>query len=160
MSTPLTLQRPFGSPPKASIGPDKELESNKSLSSHFHHNAFIPGFRNQPPFRVWFCYNWLDIATQLLCLLAALLIYQFSPPLMPRYFPLYAGVERSSWGHKYGRPYMKEYINTWVSAVVSYAVPAAVMGAIGLWGTRDFWDGNAAVRSSYYQSTLCELRSD
>jgi diacylglycerol diphosphate phosphatase/phosphatidate phosphatase len=37
-------------------------------------------------------------------------------------------------------------VDTIVSAVVSFVVPAAIMGAIALWGTRKFEDGNAAVR--------------
>jgi len=80
-----------------------------------------------------------------LCLVAALLIYLFVPPLLPRYFPLYAGIENSAWGLKYAQPYRHEYITTAISALVSYLVPAAIMGAIALWGTRNFRDGNAAV---------------
>ncbi|CAO2652330.1 Nn.00g006130.m01.CDS01 [Neocucurbitaria sp. VM-36] len=110
-------------------------------------NALKPGFHDRPPFKRWVRQNWSDIATQLLCLLTAFLIYTLAPPLLPRYFPLYPGIERSSFGRKYGQPYIGEYITTIVSAVVSFAVPAAIMGAIGLWGTRQFADGNAAVSS-------------
>jgi diacylglycerol diphosphate phosphatase/phosphatidate phosphatase len=64
---------------------------------------------------------------------------------MPRYFPYYPGIEKSSWGMAHSRPCIKEYVNTIVSAVVSFVVPAAVMGVIALWGTRRFEDGDAAV---------------
>jgi hypothetical protein len=108
--------------------------------------ALIPGFRNQPPFMVWLRHSWLDILTQLLCLLVAEIIYLFARPLMPRYFPLYPGVYLSPWGLRHGKPYLTEYITTLVSAIVSFAVPFVVMGAIGLWWVRDFWDTDAAVR--------------
>jgi hypothetical protein len=111
-------------------------------------DAWKPGFRNPPPFSVFFARNWTDILTQLLCLLCAFCIYTWVPPIMPRYFPLYAGVEQSDWGMRHSMPLQTEYINTWVSAVVSYFVPVVVMGAIGLWGTRNFADGNAGVRMS------------
>ena len=104
-----------------------------------------PGFRNAPPFRVFVRRNWLDIVTQLVCVLVAWAIYLLAKPLMPRYFPLYPGVGTSAWGLKYGKPLLTEYVSTPVSAAVSFAVPLLVMGAFGLWGTRDFWESNAAV---------------
>lgn len=107
-----------------------------------------PGFRNAPPFRVFVRRNWLDIVTQLVCVLVAWAIYLLAKPLMPRYFPLYPGVGTSAWGLKYGKPLLTEYVSTPVSAAVSFTVPLLVMGAFGLWGTRDFWESNAAVRPS------------
>lgn len=104
-----------------------------------------PGFRNAPPFRVFVRRNWLDIVTQLVCLLVAWMIYLFAKPLMPRYFPLYPGIGTSAWGLNHGKPLLREYVSTPVSAVVSFVVPLLVMGAFGLWGTRDFWESNAAV---------------
>jgi diacylglycerol diphosphate phosphatase/phosphatidate phosphatase len=53
---------------------------------------------------------------------------------------------------KHSQPYLKEYIDTTVSAIVSFAVPAAIMGAIALWGTRGFGDGNAAVCLAFLPS--------
>ena len=46
---------------------------------------------------------------------------------------------------------MTEYVSTPVSAAVSFLVPLVVMGAFGLWGTRDFGETNAAV--GYFTST-------
>ncbi|KAH8731566.1 phosphatidic acid phosphatase type 2/haloperoxidase, partial [Phaeosphaeriaceae sp. PMI808] len=109
------------------------------------YSALIPGFHNPPPFLVFLRRNWYDILTQFLCVTTAALLYYFCPPVTPRYFPLYRGVEQSAWGLKHGHPYIKEYVTTIVSAVVSFAIPAAIMGAIALWGTRSFEDGNAAL---------------
>lgn len=107
-----------------------------------------PGFYNRPPFKSWLKASWLDIATQLLCLLIAELIYLFATPLMPRYFPLFDGVWTSAWGLAHGKPYLAEYITTLVSAIISFAIPFLIMGAIGLWHVRDFWESNAAVSPS------------
>jgi hypothetical protein len=40
-----------------------------------------------------------------------------------------------------------EFLNTWVMAVISYAVPVIIMGVLGLWAVRDFYDANAGWRS-------------
>jgi diacylglycerol diphosphate phosphatase/phosphatidate phosphatase len=109
------------------------------------YNSWKPGFRNPPPFKVFLKRNWIDILTQLFCLLGAFCVYTFVPPIMPRYLPMYQGVQLSEWGVRHSAPAHQEYIDTYVSAVVSYFVPVLVMGAIGLWGTRDFADGNAGV---------------
>jgi diacylglycerol diphosphate phosphatase/phosphatidate phosphatase len=132
-------------PPPAS--PSTDIESNTPPKPR---NALIPGFHNPPPFLVFLRHNWYDIATQLLCVLLAFLLYTFCPPIMPRYVPYYPGIEKSAWGMAHSRPLLPEYINTLVSAVLSFAVPAVVMGAIALWGTRRFEDGNAAVSFSWY----------
>jgi diacylglycerol diphosphate phosphatase/phosphatidate phosphatase len=116
-------------------------------------SAFIPGFNDPPPFLVFIRHNGYDIATQLLCLLAAFFLYKFCPPIMPRYFPLYSGIEKSAWGMKHSKPYLPEYITTNMSAIVSFAVPAMIMGCIALWGTRRFEDGNAAVSHLLLLST-------
>lgn len=97
----------------------------------------------------WLRHSWLDISTQLLCLLVAEMIYLFATPLMPRYFPLYPGVWTSAWALQHGKPYLAEYVSTLVSAVVSFAIPFLVMGAIGLWWVRDFWESDAAVCVSH-----------
>jgi diacylglycerol diphosphate phosphatase/phosphatidate phosphatase len=104
-----------------------------------------PGYRNAPPFKTWLKTSWLDITTQLACLLIAELIYLLATPLMPRYFPLFDGVWTTSWGLRYGKPLLAEYITTLVSAIISFAVPFLVMGAIGFWYVRDYWESNAAV---------------
>jgi diacylglycerol diphosphate phosphatase/phosphatidate phosphatase len=109
-------------------------------------SPLIPGFHNPPPFLFFLRHNWYDIGTQLLCLLLALLLYSFVPPIMPRHFPLFPDIEKTAWGMKHSQPYLREYVDTIVSAVVSFVIPAAVMGGIALWGTRSFEDGNAAVR--------------
>jgi diacylglycerol diphosphate phosphatase/phosphatidate phosphatase len=108
-------------------------------------NRLIPGFHTRPPFLRFLRTNGYDIATQLVCVGIAWALYTYCPPIMPRYFPYYPGIEKSSWGMAHSRPYIKEYVNTIVSAVVSFVVPAAVMGGIALWGTRRFEDGDAAV---------------
>ena len=108
---------------------------------------FKPGFRNAPPFRVFARENWLNILTQLLCLTASILLYTFCPPILPRYFPNFDGVEMSAAGFRYAQPVRPEIIGTYPMAVLSYAIPAIVMGGLGLWVTRDFWDTNAAVSS-------------
>jgi diacylglycerol diphosphate phosphatase/phosphatidate phosphatase len=92
--------------------------------------------------------------TQLLCVLGAYLIYLFGTPLLPRYLPLYSGLHTTSWGLKYGKPYMTEYINTTVSAVVSFAGPFLVIGAVGLWKVRKFWDTHTAVSSTTSSSNM------
>lgn len=144
--TPPTDPRPH-SPPHFVDGtaPSPDLEANTPSPTTQRPNPLFPGFHNPPPFLTFLRHNWPDIATQLLCLLTALLLYSFCPPILPRYFPLYPGVEKSAWGMKHSQPYLAEYVNTIVSAVVSFVVPAAVMGGIALWGTRSFKDGNAAV---------------
>lgn len=125
-----------------------DLESAKPLPTplepHRHH-PLQPGFTNAPPFRDFFRKNWYDIMTQLLCLAASLSIYHLVPPIMPRYFPYYPGIESTPWGLAHSKPIIKEYIETFLSAALSFLVPALVMGAIALWGTRRFEDGNAAV---------------
>lgn len=124
------------------------------------HHRLLPRFPDAPPFRLWLRRSWLDILTQLLCVLTAYLIYMFGRPLMPRLLPLFPGIERTPWGIKHGQPYMAEYVTTVVSAVVSFLGPFAVMGGVGLWmSAREsrrgnakggdswgFWDSNAAVR--------------
>jgi diacylglycerol diphosphate phosphatase/phosphatidate phosphatase len=128
--------------------PHNDLEAASKTPSnppYRRRNALSPGFNNPPPFKTFFLANYPDIITQFLCLGAAFFLYTYCPPIMPRYFPIYIGVRESEWGIKHGKPYITEYINTWVSAVSSFAVPALIMGAIGLWGTRSFEDGNAAV---------------
>lgn len=124
---------------------DPEAQLSQPTERHPRLHAFKPGFRNSPPFMVWLRHSWLDILTQLLCLLVAELIYLFARPLLPRYFPLYRGVQMSVWGIAHGKPVLREYITTLASAVVSFAVPFVIMGAVGLWGVRDFWESNAAV---------------
>lgn len=146
MPAPITTPIPASlTAPMSITNPDPELADGLQSISHRRRNAFIPGFRSRPPFKIWLHNNWLDIFTQLLCVLTAFMLYTFAPPLMPRYFPLYAGIEHSAFGIRYGKPYMAEYITTPVSAIVSYVAPLLVMGAIGLWWIRDFADGNAAV---------------
>ncbi|KAH9869873.1 hypothetical protein J1614_006793 [Plenodomus biglobosus] len=122
-----------------------DLESNATIKPPRRGAALMPGFRSRPPFRTWLRGNWLDLITILSCDLAALLIYLFVSPILPRLFPLYPGIETSAWGRRYGQPLRPEYVTTLVSALVSYLVPAAIMGAIALWRTRDFGDGNAAL---------------
>jgi diacylglycerol diphosphate phosphatase/phosphatidate phosphatase len=138
-------------PPHSSTPPPKhpplpDLEANQPNKPSHRRDAFIPGFRNPPPFFFFLRHNWYDIATQLLCLLTALMLYSYVPPIMPRHFPLYPGVEKSAWGMKHSQPYLREYVDTMLSAVISFVIPAAIMGGIALWGTRKFEDGNAAVR--------------
>ncbi|KAH6644607.1 phosphatidic acid phosphatase type 2/haloperoxidase [Boeremia exigua] len=120
-------------------------------------SALRPGFRDAPPFATWARRCWPDVLTQLLCLLVAELVYLFGAPLMPRVFPLYAGVERSAWGIAHGRARQAEYVNTLVSAVVSFAVPAGVMGAVGLWRVRAFWESNAAMMGLGYALATATL---
>ncbi|KAF1927104.1 PAP2-domain-containing protein [Didymella exigua CBS 183.55] len=116
-----------------------------------------PGFNNRPPFKSWLKASWLDIATQLLCLLIAELIYLLATPLMPRYFPLSNNIWSTSWGLQHGKPYLAEYITTLVSAIISFAVPFLVMGAIGLWWVRDFWESNAAIMGLGYALATATL---
>lgn len=140
------------SQPRSSTDRDPEPGTKhfpaSSTKARRRRDMLVPGFRSRPPFRSWLRHSWLDIVTQLLCVLTAFILYTYAPPLMPRYFPLYPGIERTDWGQKYGKPYMAEYITTLVSAIVSFAAPAVVMGAVSLWGTREFDDGNTAVSSS------------
>lgn len=138
-------------PPGPTVTRDADVESVAPVRPRRRGAGLLPGFHNRPPFGRWLRDNWLDIFTMILCLVAALLIYLFVPPLLPRYFALYPGIETSSWGLKYAQPYRHEYITTATSALVSYLVPAVIMGAIVLWGTRNFSDGNAAV------SFICTL---
>lgn len=132
----------FNGNQSASFDPEAQLR-NTPLRRR---DAFVPGFYNRPPFMVWLRHSWLDILTQLLCVFASGMIYFFAKPLMPRHFPLYAGVERSEWGLKHGKPYLDEYITSGVSAILAYVVPLVSLFVIGLWGVRDFWESNAAVR--------------
>jgi hypothetical protein len=86
--------------------------------------------------------------------LAAILLYTFCPPLLPRYFPVFPGIEKTTWGMKHSQPYRPEYVDTIMSGVVSFVGPALVMGAIALWGTRGFGDGNAAVRIVFLSTSI------
>jgi hypothetical protein len=38
-----------------------------------------------------------------------------------------------------------EILNTWVMAVISYAAPVIILGVLGLWAVRDFYDANAVM---------------
>ncbi|KAH7066592.1 phosphatidic acid phosphatase type 2/haloperoxidase [Paraphoma chrysanthemicola] len=130
------------------VAPDLEAArptDPKAILPPRRRHPLSPGFTNSPPFTIFLRNNWSDILTQLLCLAAAELLYEFCPPVMPRYFPLYPGVETSAWGMKHSKPYLSEYVSTLVSAIVSFAVPAACMGAVALWGTRRFEEGNVAL---------------
>jgi diacylglycerol diphosphate phosphatase/phosphatidate phosphatase len=122
-------------------------------------NNLVPGFTNAPPFLQFLRLSWPDITTQLLCLAAALLLYSFCPPIMPRVFPVFDGYEASTFGLGHGLPVDAEFINTWVMAVIAYSVPALVMGAFGLWAIRDFYDSNAAVSPSFLSSISSPLPS-
>ncbi|KAJ4360525.1 uncharacterized protein N0V89_001090 [Didymosphaeria variabile] len=109
----------------------------------------LPKFRapnppDRPTFKEWLRRCWLDVLTQLLCVLVAFIIYLTASPLMPRYFPLYPGIHTTDWGLKYGQPYVNEYINTTWSAAVSFVFPFLIMSAISGWYFNSFWDGNAA----------------
>ncbi|KAH3968140.1 hypothetical protein HBH51_130950 [Parastagonospora nodorum] len=132
-----------------------DLESANPNPSHYNH--WLPGFHNPPLFLTFLRHNWYDIGTQLLCLLTSLLLYAFCQPILPRYFPLFRGVERTSWGMKHSQPYLSEYVSTITSAIISFAVPAAIMGAIALWGTRGFGDGNAALIGLGYALSTATL---
>lgn len=131
---------------------DTDIESAAPSTVPHRHHLLVPGFNNPPPFLVFLHHNWFDIATQLFCLLISFLLYTLCPPLIPRYFPLYPGIEKTSWGMQHSQPYLHEYVNTMVSAIVSFVGPAMIMGAVALWGTRGFGDGNAAV--SLYSCSL------
>lgn len=119
-----------------------------------------PHFDNSPPFKTWLKASWLDIATQLTCLMIAELIYLFATPIMPRYFPLFDGVWTSFWGLQHGKPLLAEYITTLVSAIISFAVPSVALGAIGLWYVRDSWESNAAVSTSMLLPPILVLISN
>ncbi|KAF1837449.1 PAP2-domain-containing protein [Decorospora gaudefroyi] len=106
-------------------------------------HTLLPGYTNAPPLLSFLYENWADIATQLLCLTTAILLYTLCPPLMSHWLP---STPDPTFGLKYGQPVRKEYINTIVMAVISFGVPAVVMGSVGLWCMRDFWDGNAAIK--------------
>ncbi|RAR12091.1 molybdenum cofactor biosynthesis prote [Stemphylium lycopersici] len=123
-------------------------------------NRFKPGFCNAPTFHVFARKNWLNILTQLLCLTASILLYTLCPPILPRYFPNFDGVEMSAAGSKYAQPVRPEIIGTYPMAVLSYAIPAIVMGGLGLWVIRDFWDTNAALMGLGYALTVSTLFVD
>jgi hypothetical protein len=108
-------------------------------------DAWIPGFHDEKSFRGWLRHSWLDIATQILCVLVSGAIWLFARPVLPQVFPLYRGIETSAWGLKYGRPYRLELITTLASALVSFIFPFLIIGAVGAWGVRRFWESNAAV---------------
>jgi diacylglycerol diphosphate phosphatase/phosphatidate phosphatase len=137
LTPPPTLPPSFEKPT-----PSPDIESNAPPKPR---HRLIPGFYDPPPFSRFLCTNGYDIATQLLCAALAFVLYKYCPPIMPRYFPYYPGIEKSSWGMAHSKPRLTEYINTILSAVTSFVVPVMVMGAIALWGTRRFEDGDAAV---------------
>lgn len=134
--------------------PEETLPHTEKPRSRLRH--LVPAFSNNPPFKTWLRVSWLDIATQLTCLLIAEVIYLFATPLMPRYFPYFDGVWTTEWGLAHGKPLLAEYITTLVSAIISFAVPFVVMGAIGLWCIRDFWETNAAVCPPPPSSPICQ----
>jgi hypothetical protein len=115
-------------------------------------DAWIPGFHDTDSFKGLFRHSWLDVATQILCVLVSGAIWLFARPILPQVFPLYRGIETSAWGLKYGRPYRLELITTLASALVSFIVPFLIIGAVGLWGVRRFWESHAAV-SLIHEST-------
>lgn len=147
---------------KSSIREPSTTVTTSSPLSHFSNDTesltnpqrhpLIPGFTRGPvpPFHRFVRHHALDIVTQLLCLLCSVLLYVYCPPLMPRYFPLYEGVERSEWGIRHSQPVRKEYVNALVGGLVSYFGPLVVMGCLVGWGSRGFADGNAAVRSPFH----------
>ncbi|KAK7188488.1 PAP2 superfamily protein [Paraphaeosphaeria sporulosa] len=118
-------------------------------SKHSRLRAHLPKFRapnppDRPTLKQWLQRCWLDVLTQLLCILVAFIIYLTAPPLMTRYFPLYPGIHSTPWGLKHGQPYINEYINTAWSAAISFFVPFLLMAAVSGWWFNSFWDGNAA----------------
>ncbi|KAJ4410117.1 hypothetical protein N0V91_002126 [Didymella pomorum] len=135
--------------------PEETLPHTEKPRSRLRH--LVPAFSNNPPFKTWLRVSWLDIATQLTCLLIAEVIYLFATPLMPRYFPYFDGVWTTEWGLAHGKPLLAEYITTLVSAIISFAVPFVVMGAIGLWCIRDFWETNAATMGLGYALATATL---
>jgi diacylglycerol diphosphate phosphatase/phosphatidate phosphatase len=122
--------------------PLKDIEANAPPKRR---HRLIPGFHDPPPFPRFLRTNGYDIATQLICTVIAFVLYKFCPPIMSRYFPYYPGIEKTSWGIAHSKPRLPEYIDTTMSAATSFVVPATIMGAIALWGTRRFEDGDAAV---------------
>jgi hypothetical protein len=115
-------------------------------------DAWIPGFPDRGSFMGCIRNAWLDVATQILCVLVSGAIWLFARPILPQVFPLYRGIETSAWGLKYGRPYRFELITTLASALLSFIVPFLIIGAVGLWGVRRFWESHAAV-SLIHEST-------
>jgi diacylglycerol diphosphate phosphatase/phosphatidate phosphatase len=146
--------KPQPSQANAGTNDHADLESANPEPLPPYRHPLVPGFHKPPPFLTFLRYNWFDIATQLLCLLAAILLYTFCPPLLPRYFPVFPGIEKTTWGMKHSQPYRPEYVDTIMSGVVSFVGPALVMGAIALWGTRGFGDGNAAVRIVFLSTSI------
>jgi hypothetical protein len=108
-------------------------------------DAWIPGFHDTVSFKGLVRHSWLDVATQVLCVLVSGAIWLFARPILPQVFPLYRGIETSAWGLKHGRPYRLELITTLASALVSFIVPFLIIGAVGVWGVRRFWEYSAAV---------------
>jgi diacylglycerol diphosphate phosphatase/phosphatidate phosphatase len=100
---------------------------------------------DQPNFRTFARLCWLDIVTQLLCTSTAFLLYKFVPPLAPKYFPVFSGMETSVVGLRYGKPFLTEYVNTAVSAIVSFLGPLSVILLVGGLRVKSFWDVNSAV---------------
>lgn len=103
---------------------------------------------DHPTFRTFIRLCWLDILTQLLCTVAAFLLYKFVSPLAPKYFPVFPGMETSAVGLRYRKPFMAEYVTTLVSAIVSFLVPLAVILLVSGLRVKSFWDMNSAVSSS------------
>jgi hypothetical protein len=117
-------------------------------------DALLPGFHDKGSFKGWIRHSWLDVVTPFLCVLVSGAIWLFARPILPQLFPLYRGIETSAWGLKYGRPYRLELITTLASALVSFVVPFLVIGMVGLWGVRRFWESNAAVSWIHTQNRL------
>ncbi|KAF2715567.1 PAP2-domain-containing protein [Pleomassaria siparia CBS 279.74] len=115
--------------------PEKPRRNLKSLIS-------LP---DRPTFRTFIRLCWLDILTQLLCTGLAFLLYKLAPPLAPKHFMVYPGMERSGVAMRYGKPYMKEYISTLVSAIVSVLVPLLVLLAVEAIRGGGFWEVNSAI---------------
>ncbi|KAF1914679.1 phosphatidic acid phosphatase type 2/haloperoxidase [Ampelomyces quisqualis] len=155
---PRTSSPPFIPPPSPppTIKPSSnDIESTTSLPPR--RRALLPGFTNPPSIRTFLRHNAHDISTQLLCLLTAYILYQFCPPIMPRHFPFYPGIEKTAWGMKHSKPHMAEYITTNVSAVTSFAVPAAIMGVYAVWWERKFQGANAALIGLGYALSTATL---
>jgi diacylglycerol diphosphate phosphatase/phosphatidate phosphatase len=100
---------------------------------------------DQPTFRTFARLCWLDILTQLLCTAIAFLLYKFVPPLAPKWFPVFPGMQTSAVGLRYGKPYLSEYVTTLVSAIVSFFGPLAIILLVGGLKVKSFWDVNSAV---------------
>ncbi|EUC39163.1 hypothetical protein COCCADRAFT_81249 [Bipolaris zeicola 26-R-13] len=123
------------------------------------HHWLRPGYYNAPSFRQICRDSWLNILTETLCVILALLLWRLCPPVIPHHFPYFEGIETHPIGLKYSQPLQEEYINTMMMSAISFLVPSSIMLVMNLWVLRDYYNWDASFTGLSYALSTSTLFS-